>query len=54
MVDLFGNGLPDIVQMNGAAQFWRNLGNGLFDIPRTMKKSPQVSTCAIRACNSPT
>ena len=40
MVNLFGNGLPDIVQMNGAAQFWRNLGNGLFDIPRTMDEIP--------------
>lgn len=40
MVDLFGNGLPDIVQMNGAVQFWRNLGNGLFDIPRTMNEVP--------------
>jgi RHS repeat-associated protein len=40
MVGLFGNGLPDIVQMNGAVQFWRNLGNGLFDIPRTMNEVP--------------
>ena len=40
MVDLFGNGLPDIVQMNGAVQFWRNLGNGRFDIPRTMNEVP--------------
>jgi RHS repeat-associated protein len=40
MVGLFGNGLPDIVQMNGAVQFWRNLGNGLFDIPRTMSEVP--------------
>jgi RHS repeat-associated protein len=40
MVNLFGNGLPDVVQMNGAAQFWRNLGNGLFDIPRTMDEIP--------------
>lgn len=40
MVDLFGNGLPDIVQMNGAMQFWRNLGNGRFDAPRTMDEVP--------------
>jgi hypothetical protein len=40
MVDLFGNGLPDIVQMNGVAQFWRNLGGGLFDTPRTMAEVP--------------
>lgn len=40
MVGLFGNGLPDIVQMNGAVQFWRNLGNGRFDIPRAMNEVP--------------
>jgi hypothetical protein len=40
MVGLFGNGLPDIVQMNGAVQFWRNLGHGLFDRPRTMNEVP--------------
>ena len=34
MVGLFGNGLPDIVQLNGTAQFWRNLGGGPFDTPR--------------------
>jgi RHS repeat-associated protein len=40
VVDLFGNGLPDIVQMNGSARFWRNLGNGLFDLPQTMDEVP--------------
>ncbi len=40
MVALFSNGLPDIVQMNGAVQFWRNLGNGLFDAPRPMDEVP--------------
>jgi hypothetical protein len=40
MVSLFGNGLPDIVQMNGAVLFWRNLGNGLFDTPQTMDEVP--------------
>jgi RHS repeat-associated protein len=40
MVDLFGNGLPDIVQMNGSIQFWRNLGDGVFDSPRTMDQAP--------------
>ena len=40
MVGLFGNGLPDLVQLNGALQFWRNLGGGLFDRPRTMSDVP--------------
>jgi len=39
-VDLFGNGLPDIIQMNGTIRYWRNLGKGRFDIPRLMKNSP--------------
>ncbi len=40
VVDLFGNGLPDIIQMNGTIRYWRNLGEGRFDIPRLMKNSP--------------
>ncbi len=40
LVDLFGNGLPDIIQMNGTIRYWRNLGDGRFDIPRPMKNSP--------------
>ncbi|MGH3925072.1 MAG: SpvB/TcaC N-terminal domain-containing protein, partial [Pseudonocardiaceae bacterium] len=39
-VDLFGNGLPDIVQMNGSVRFWRNLGGGRFDRPREMDEVP--------------
>jgi hypothetical protein len=40
LVDLFGNGLPDIMQMNGVVRYWRNLGNGEFDLPRQMKDAP--------------
>lgn len=40
LADLFGNGLPDIVEMNGQIRYWRNLGNGEFDIPRFMKEGP--------------
>ncbi len=40
LVDLFGNGLPDILEMNGSVRYWRNLGNGRFDIPRTMEDAP--------------
>ena len=40
LADLFGNGLPDIFQMNGAVRYWRNLGNGSFDLPREMRDAP--------------
>lgn len=40
LVDLFGKGLPDIVQMNGAVRYWRNRGDGTFDLPRSMSQAP--------------
>ena len=40
LVDLFGNGLPDLVEMNGTVRYWRNLGNGRFDMPRFMQDAP--------------
>lgn len=40
LVDLFGNGLPDIFEMNGTVRYWRNLGDGLFDLPRPMRDAP--------------
>src|SRR5262245_58603078 len=40
MVDLFGNGLPDILEMNGTVRYWRNLGDGKFDLPREMRDAP--------------
>ena len=40
LVDLFGNGLPDFVEMNGSARYWRNLGDGRFDVPRQMPDAP--------------
>ena len=40
LVSLFGNGLPDIMQMNGVVRYWRNLGNGKFDRPRAMANAP--------------
>src|SRR6185437_12393132 len=39
-VSLFGNGLPDIVQINGYIRYWRNLGNGRFAPPQIMPNSP--------------
>ena len=46
LADLFGNGLPDILEMNGTVRYWRNLGNGQFDLPREMKTAPAGLTLA--------
>ncbi|HEX5717699.1 MAG TPA: SpvB/TcaC N-terminal domain-containing protein, partial [Thermoanaerobaculia bacterium] len=40
LVDLFGNGLPDILEMNGSVRYWRNRGGGSFDLPREMATAP--------------
>ncbi len=40
LVDLFGRGLPDIIQMNGVVRYWRNQGGGRFDSPRQMAAAP--------------
>src|SRR5438552_3063974 len=40
LIDLTGDGLPDLLEMNGAVRYWRNLGGGRFDLPRTMLEAP--------------
>jgi hypothetical protein len=40
LADLFGNGLPDILEMDGTGRYWRNLGHGKFDLPREMQEAP--------------
>jgi RHS repeat-associated protein len=40
LVDLCGNGLPDILEMGGSMRYWRNLGGGRFDIPHFMQDAP--------------
>ncbi|MGZ4997479.1 MAG: SpvB/TcaC N-terminal domain-containing protein [Methylobacter sp.] len=40
LVDLFGNGLPDVLQMSETVRYWRNLGNGRWDLPRDMQDAP--------------
>ena len=40
LVDLAGNGLPDLVQLDGVARHWRNLGDGTFDVPRRLRGVP--------------
>jgi len=40
LADLFGRGLPDVVQIGDTTRYWRNLGNGAFDIPRPIERLP--------------
>ena len=40
LVDLTGDGLPDVLQLDGVARYWRNLGDGVFDRPRFMPQTP--------------
>ncbi|MCU0924740.1 MAG: FG-GAP-like repeat-containing protein [Hydrogenophaga sp.] len=43
LVDLFGNGLPDIVELGaGGVRYWRNLGDGIFDLPRPFDAAPST------------
>ena len=46
LVDLFGNGLPDVLEMNGAVRYWRNRGSGRFDLPHQMPEAPAESLAA--------
>jgi Salmonella virulence plasmid 65kDa B protein len=40
LADLLGNGLPDVLEMDGTVRYWRNLGGGRFDLPRPMRDAP--------------
>lgn len=40
LVDLFGDGLPSALQINGTVRYWRNLGGGRFAPPRIMNEAP--------------
>jgi hypothetical protein len=40
LVDLFGNGLPSILEFNEQVRYWRNQGNGQLDLMRTMETAP--------------
>jgi hypothetical protein len=42
LVDLDGNGLPDLLQLNGVARYWTNKGNGKFSPPRDLNIAPSV------------
>ncbi len=36
LADLTGDGLPDVVEIDGLVRWWRNLGDGGFAAPRQM------------------
>lgn len=41
LVDLFGKGLPDVVQLSGGfARYWRNEGDATFGLPRQFAATP--------------
>lgn len=42
LVDVTGNGLPDILQLGGAARYWTNKGNGKFGPPKNMNIAPSI------------
>jgi len=48
LVDVFGNGLPSVVQMNGVARYWRNRGDGRLDPRRSMRNAPAGVSLADR------
>ena len=43
LADLTADGLPDILEMNGVARVWRNIGGGRFELPRRMPRAPPVA-----------
>ena len=40
LIDLLGNGLPDMVELSATPRYWRNLGHACFDRPRPLPQSP--------------
>lgn len=40
LADLFGRGLPVVVQIGDTARYWRNLGGGRFDAPGPIEHLP--------------
>ena len=52
LADLFGRGMPDILEMNGTVRYWRNLGQGRFDLPREMRRPQRVCDSLTRVCSS--
>ncbi|MGW1545184.1 toxin TcdB middle/N-terminal domain-containing protein [Streptomyces sp. NPDC002309] len=51
LLDVTGDGLADVVQLDGLrARYWRNRGDGSWDLPRTFQDAPsdvQLSTARV-------
>jgi RHS repeat-associated protein len=43
LVDLFGSGRPDLVQVGAQVRYWRNRGAGRFEAPRVLARAPDES-----------
>lgn len=43
LVDLFGDGLPSVIELGTTPRYWRNLGNGRFDPPRPITAAPPAA-----------
>jgi RHS repeat-associated protein len=46
LVDITGNGIPDLLQLNGVARYWTNKGNGQFSVPRNLNIAPGITFLA--------
>jgi RHS repeat-associated protein len=40
LVDLRGNGLPDVVELGATRRYWSNRGEGRFELPRPIDEAP--------------
>jgi RHS repeat-associated protein len=40
LADIAGNGLPGVLELDGGARYWRNLGGGRFDRPKQLAEAP--------------
>jgi hypothetical protein len=43
LADLFGRGLPDVIEIGEVFRYWRNLGGGRLDLPRTLECLPGIT-----------
>ena len=43
LVDVYGEGLPGVLQMNGVARLWRNSGQGQLELPTSVPFAPPAS-----------
>ena len=44
LLDLFGDGLPSVIELDGTARYWRNRGQGEFEPPRALTSAPAGAT----------